>query len=183
MLGDVHVKSGASIEIFDIFFSVKLELVYHRQFVIFRIIEIGTVHVVLRRNEITVFLIPFVILARKILSRDKFGIEHALLCPVLAVRHIDGLEKPVHELLVLFVRADFKSEELGGIGHSVHAYGQILSVHINEAGTIDIEHICLEEVLDDFVESSLILVHTLRHLADFIVYECVEFGTVVFQLF
>ena len=57
---------------------MQFELVYDREGVILRIVEVRTVHVVLRRDIEAVFHVPLVVLAGKVFARDELGVEHAL---------------------------------------------------------------------------------------------------------
>ena len=132
MLSDVHVESRSAVKMLDIVLSVQFELVYDREGVILRIVEVRTVHVVLRRDIEAVFHVPLVVLAGKVFARDELGVEHALGCLVLPVASVDGLKDRIHELIVLRVRADGETEEFSGVGQTVHAYGQILPVHRDE---------------------------------------------------
>ena len=63
VLGYIHVEGGAAVQMLDIVVAVKLELVDHREAVILRIVEVGAVHVVLRRHVEAVLLVPLVVLA------------------------------------------------------------------------------------------------------------------------
>ena len=161
MLGHVHVEGGAAVQMLDILVAVQLELVDHRKRVILRIVEVRAVHVVLRGDVETVLLVPLVVLAGKILSRNKLRVEHRVRSLVLLVGPVDGLKDDIHELVVLRIRAYSKAEELGGVGEAVHADGEVLPLHVDEASLIDIQHMRGEEVLDDLVESLLVLVNPL----------------------
>ena len=123
MLRDIHVQRRTSVEILHIVLSMKLELVYHRKAIILRIIEIRAVHVMLRRNEEAVFLIPFVVLSGKILARDELSVEHSFASLVLTVGDIDSLQNRIHELTIFFIRRNLQSEELRSIGKTVNADG------------------------------------------------------------
>ena len=116
----------------------------------------------LGRHEVSVLAVPVVVLSGKVLAGDELGVEHCLLRAVLAVGDVDGLEEIVHELLVFVVGRNLESEELRGIGQAVHADGKILALHVDETGAVYVEHLGLQEVLDNLVEGDLILVHTLR---------------------
>ena len=59
----VHVQGRTAVQILHIVLSVELELVDHRKLVILRIVEVRAVHIVLRRYEETVLLVPFVVLS------------------------------------------------------------------------------------------------------------------------
>ena len=115
----------------------------------------------LRGDVETVLLVPLVVLAGKILSRNKLRVEHRVRSLVLLVGPVDGLKDDIHELVVLRIRVYSKAEELGGVGEAVHADGEVLPLHVDEAGLVDIQHAGREEVLDDLVEGDLVLVHTL----------------------
>ena len=119
----------------------------------------------LRGDVETVLLVPLVVLAGKILTRNKLRVEHRVGGLVLLVGAVDGLQNDVHELVVLRVRADGKSQELSGVGKTVHTDGKVLPFHIDEASLIDIQHMRGEEVLDDLVESLLVLVNPLGLLS------------------
>ena len=104
MLGHVHVEGGAAVQMLDILVAVQLELVDHRKRVILRIVEVRTVHVVLRGDVETVLLVPLVVLAGKILTRNKLRVEHRVRSLVLLVGPVDGLKDDIHELVVLRIR-------------------------------------------------------------------------------
>ena len=123
MLCDIHVQCRTSVKILHIILSVKLELVYHRKAIILRIIEIRAVHVMFRRNEEAVFLIPFVVLSGQVLSRDELSVEHSFASLVLTVGNVDSLQNRIHELTILFIRRNLQSEELCSIGKTVNADG------------------------------------------------------------
>ena len=161
MLGHVHMQGRSAVKMLDIFIAVQLELVDHRQGVVLRIVEVRAVHIVLRRDVEAVLLVPLVVLAGKVLARNELGVEHRVGGLVLLVGAVDGLQDDVHELVVLRVRADGKSQELSGVGKTVHTDGKVLPFHIDEASLIDIQHMRGEEVLDDLVESLLVLVNPL----------------------
>ena len=112
----------------------------------------------LGRYEVAVLLVPLVVLAGEVLAGNELGVEHAVLGAVLAVGDVDGLEQGVDELAVVGVGGDLQSEELGGVGQAVYTYGQVLLAHVDETGAVDVQHVGLEEVLDDLVEGGLVLV-------------------------
>ena len=92
----------------------------------------------LGRYEVPVLAVPVVVLAGEVLAGNELGVEHCILGAVLTVALVDGLEQIVHELLVLVVGRYLQSEELSGIGQTVHADGEILTLHVDETGTVDI---------------------------------------------
>ncbi len=169
VLGNVHMEGGAAVEILHEVLSVELELVDHAEALVLRVIEVGAVEVVLLGHEIAVLLIPLVVLGGEVLGRDELGVEHRIGGAVVPVGNVDGLEDRVHEVAVLGIRGDLQPEELGSLGQAVHADGQILLLHVDEAGLVDVEHIGLEEILDDLVEGNLVLVHPFGHLSDVLV--------------
>src|SRR5574344_1178213 len=120
----------------------------------------------LRGNEESVSRIPLVILAREVLTRDELRIEHCILGPILPIGHIDGLKDSIHKLLVSFIWRNLQSKELGSISQSIHTDGEVLLAHIDKSSFIHIQHVGSKEILNDFIEGSLILVHLLCHLAD-----------------
>ena len=165
VLGNVHMEGGTAVEVLHEILSVELELVDHAQGRILRIVEVRAVEVVLVRYEIAVLLVPLVVLGGKILCRNELGVEHCIRSTVLAIGDVDGLKYHIDKLSVSRVRRNLESEEFGCLGQTVHADGQVLLLHIDEAGLVNIEHIGLEEVLDNLVEGNLVLVDALGHLA------------------
>ena len=135
----------------------------------------------LRRHEEPVLLVPLVVLSGKILTRHELGIEHSVARLVLSVGDVYGLQNRVHELAVLLVRRNLQAQELGSVGQAVHADGKVLLAHVDEAGLVDVQHVRLEEIQDNLIESGLILVYPARHLADFSVNESVQCLLVVFH--
>ena len=87
----------------------------------------------------------------------------------------------VHELAIFLIRRNRQAQEFRSIGQTVDSHGQILLLHIDEACLVNIQHISLEEVLYDLVESCLIFMHTPGHLTDFRVNRLVQFSLVIFQ--
>ena len=55
---------------------MELEFINHGDVLVLGVVEVRTVQIVLRRYEIAVLLVPFVILGRKVLGRNELGIEH-----------------------------------------------------------------------------------------------------------
>ena len=80
----------------------------------------------LRGNEITVSLVPIMMLHRKVLGRYELRVEHTVTCPVLLVTDIYRLKDNIRKFLVIIVRTHLDSKELGSVGKSVHAYRQVL---------------------------------------------------------
>ena len=132
------MQGRTSVEVLDVILAVQLELVHYAEALVLRIVEVRAVHVVPWRDEVTVLGVPLVVLSGKVLAGNKLGVEHCILGAVLTVALVDGLEQIVHELLVLVVGRYLQSEELGGIGQTVHADGEILTLHVDETGTVDI---------------------------------------------
>ena len=159
MLGDVHMQGAAAVQVFHIVFPVQFELVYHTQALVLRIVEVGAVHIVPGAHEIAVLLVPFVVLSGQVLPGHELGIEHTLPGAVFSVAHIDGFQEGVHELPVCGVRGYLEAQELGGVRQAVHAHGQVLLFHVDETGPVHIQHIGLQEVLDDLVEGGLVFMN------------------------
>ena len=173
------MQGRSAVQVLDILLAVELELVDHRQAVILGVVEVGTVHVVLGRDEIAVLLVPLVVLAGEVLAGDELGVEHAVGRTVLAVGDVDGLEQHVDELAVVLVGIDLQAEELGGVGQAVDADREVLLAHVDEAGAVDVQHVGLQEVLDDLVERGLVLVDAHGMLGDGFPDVLVEFLLVV----
>lgn len=142
MLSNVHVQGRTAVKMLYIFIAVKLELIYHRQGIILWVVEVGTVHVVLRRHIEAVSPVPVVVLAREILARDEFCIEHGLRRLVLSVGNVYRLQDSVHELVVFRIRAYGETQELCCVRKAVDPYRQILPSHIYESGLVNIQHLC-----------------------------------------
>ena len=145
---------------------MELELVDHGQGVVLGVVEVGAVHVVLGRHVESILPVPVVVLSGEVLARDEFGVEHRIRGPVLPVGLVDGLEDSVDELVVLGIGADGQSEEFGRIRQAVDADSQVLPLHVDEAGGIDVQHPGGKEVLYDLIEGVLVLVHPLGLFRD-----------------
>ena len=88
----------------------------------------------LRGNEVSVSLVPVMMLHGKVLRRHEFGVKHTLTCPVFLVADIDSLENCISELLVFIVRVYLNSEKLSCVSKPVNTDGKLLFLHIDESG-------------------------------------------------